>query len=154
RGAGLHDLRAQARVRDRLSSVPAVPDHRPGGRLGADVDGHDDAAAGGGVAAVQAHLLRAGRRLEPGGRQPGAELRDVSGGARALICLNSIFGPFPPGRGTGRGRTEYARFRETSQMHSAILAPVVALVLWTFVMWVWLYATRIPAMSRHRIVHD
>ena len=39
-------------------------------------------------------------------------------------------------------------------MHNAILAPVVALVLWTFVMWVWLYATRIPAMSRHRIVYD
>jgi hypothetical protein len=32
-------------------------------------------------------------------------------------------------------------------MHSPIFAPVVALVLWTFVMWVWLYATRIPALS-------
>lgn len=31
-------------------------------------------------------------------------------------------------------------------MHSPILQPVVALVLWTFVMWAWLYATRIPAM--------
>jgi flagellar biosynthetic protein FliP len=41
----LHDLRAQARLRDRLPAVPAVPDHRPRGRLGADVDGHDDAAA-------------------------------------------------------------------------------------------------------------
>jgi len=29
---------------------------------------------------------------------------------------------------------------------SAILAPVVALVLWSFVMWAWLYATRIPAL--------
>ena len=67
-GAGLHDLRAEARLRDRLPAVPAVPDHRPGGRLGADVDGHDDAAAGGGVAAVQADLLRAGGRLEPGRR--------------------------------------------------------------------------------------
>ncbi len=27
-------------------AVPAVPDHRPRGRLGPDVDGHDDAAAG------------------------------------------------------------------------------------------------------------
>jgi hypothetical protein len=27
-------------------------------------------------------------------------------------------------------------------MHSPILAPVVALVLWSFVMWAWLYATR------------
>ena len=31
-------------------------------------------------------------------------------------------------------------------MSSPILAPVVALVLWSFVMWAWLYATRIPAM--------
>lgn len=33
-------------------------------------------------------------------------------------------------------------------MNSPILAPVIALVLWTFVMWVWLYATRIPAIRR------
>jgi hypothetical protein len=39
-------------------------------------------------------------------------------------------------------------------MRSAILAPVLALVLWTFVMWVWLYATRIPALWRYRIVYD
>ena len=31
-------------------------------------------------------------------------------------------------------------------MTSPILQPVVALVLWTFVMWAWLYATRIPAL--------
>ncbi|MCX4242787.1 MAPEG family protein [Paraliomyxa miuraensis] len=29
---------------------------------------------------------------------------------------------------------------------SSILAPVLALVCWTLVMWFWLYATRIPAM--------
>jgi hypothetical protein len=37
---------------------------------------------------------------------------------------------------------------------SPILTPVIALVLWTFVMGVWLYATRIPALSKHRIVYD
>jgi hypothetical protein len=37
---------------------------------------------------------------------------------------------------------------------SPILAPVIALVLWTFVMGVWLYATRIPALSKHQIVYD
>ena len=47
---------------------PAVSDHRSRGRFGADVDGHDDAAAGGGVAAVQADLLCSGRRLDAGGR--------------------------------------------------------------------------------------
>jgi hypothetical protein len=31
---------------------------------------------------------------------------------------------------------------------------VIALVLWTFVMGVWLYATRIPALKMHRIVYD
>ena len=35
-------------------------------------------------------------------------------------------------------------------MTQDILAPVMALVLWTLVMWVWLYATRIPAMRKAR----
>ncbi len=39
-------------------------------------------------------------------------------------------------------------------MHSPILAPLVALVLWSFVMWAWLYATRIPALIKNRIVYD
>jgi hypothetical protein len=37
---------------------------------------------------------------------------------------------------------------------SPILAPVIALVLWTFVMGVWLYATRIPALKKHSVVYD
>jgi hypothetical protein len=39
-------------------------------------------------------------------------------------------------------------------MHSALLAPVVTLVLWSFVMCAWLYATRIPAIRRISIVYD
>jgi hypothetical protein len=39
-------------------------------------------------------------------------------------------------------------------MQSPILAPLVALVLWSFVMWAWLYATRIPAIVKNRIVYD
>jgi hypothetical protein len=31
---------------------------------------------------------------------------------------------------------------------------VIALVLWTFVMGVWLYATRIPALTKYNIVYD
>ncbi|MBI5505294.1 MAG: MAPEG family protein [Deltaproteobacteria bacterium] len=31
-------------------------------------------------------------------------------------------------------------------MAQPILAPMLALILWTFVIWVWMYATRIPAM--------
>ena len=33
-------------------------------------------------------------------------------------------------------------------MESAILGPVVALAAWTMIMWIWMYATRLPAMSR------
>ena len=29
-----------------------------------------------------------------------------------------------------------------------ILGPVIALAIWTMVMWLWMYATRIPAMTR------
>jgi hypothetical protein len=32
--------------------------------------------------------------------------------------------------------------------HAEILKPVVALAAWTLVMWLWMYATRIPAMNR------
>ena len=39
-------------------------------------------------------------------------------------------------------------------MPSPILAPLLALVLWSFVMWAWLYATRIPAITRLDIVFD
>lgn len=36
----------------------------------------------------------------------------------------------------------------------ALLAPVIALVLWTHVMWLWMYATRIPAISAARMKLD
>ncbi len=39
-------------------------------------------------------------------------------------------------------------------MHSALFAPLIALVLWSFVMWAWLYATRIPAISKGKIIYD
>jgi hypothetical protein len=38
--------------------------------------------------------------------------------------------------------------------HSPILAPVIALVLWSIVMGGWLYATRIPAITERKIVYD
>ena len=39
-------------------------------------------------------------------------------------------------------------------MAPLILGPVMALVLWSFVMWAWLYATRIPAITRLKITYD
>jgi hypothetical protein len=35
--------------------------------------------------------------------------------------------------------------------NSPILAPVIALAIWTMIMWIWMYATRIPAMNRAKI---
>ena len=37
---------------------------------------------------------------------------------------------------------------------SPILAPVVALVAWSLVMWVWMYATRLPAIFKSHMVLD
>lgn len=36
-------------------------------------------------------------------------------------------------------------------MDAAILKPVIALAAWSTIMWIWLYAARLPAMSRARI---
>lgn len=33
-------------------------------------------------------------------------------------------------------------------LHRTLLLPVVALVAWTFVMWLWMYITRIPAIRK------
>ena len=38
--------------------------------------------------------------------------------------------------------------------NSPILATAVALVAWTFVMWMWMYATRIPAILRAKMRMD
>lgn len=39
-------------------------------------------------------------------------------------------------------------------MTAPLLAPVIALVLWTFVIWGWMYATRIPAILKMKMVFD
>jgi len=39
-------------------------------------------------------------------------------------------------------------------MQSQLFGPIMALVLWTFVMCAWLYATRIPAMVRLKVAYD
>ena len=36
----------------------------------------------------------------------------------------------------------------------AILQPVVALAVWTMVMWAWMYATRIPAMNKAKLSEE
>ncbi len=37
---------------------------------------------------------------------------------------------------------------------AAILKPVVALMIWTMIMWAWMYVTRIPAMSKANVAPD
>ncbi|NVD44157.1 MAPEG family protein [Qipengyuania atrilutea] len=34
---------------------------------------------------------------------------------------------------------------------SQILQPIVVLLIWTMIMWAWMYATRIPAMSKRNV---
>jgi hypothetical protein len=36
-------------------------------------------------------------------------------------------------------------------MFTSILSPILALIIWTFVIWFWMYATRIPAMNAAKI---
>lgn len=38
--------------------------------------------------------------------------------------------------------------------HTAIVGPVLALVVWTHFIWAWMYATRLPAIRRARLVLD
>lgn len=40
---------------------------------------------------------------------------------------------------------------ETAQ---PLLAPVIALVLWSALIWLWMYATRIPAITKAKMVMD
>ena len=39
-------------------------------------------------------------------------------------------------------------------MQSALFGPVIGLVLWSFVMGFWLYATRITAIRKYNVVYD
>lgn len=40
------------------------------------------------------------------------------------------------------------------QTISPILAPVLALIAWSLVMWIWMYATRLPAMQKQGMKPD
>ena len=64
----------KTRLRDRLPDLRAVFDHRHGGRLDPDEHGHDDAAAGDHLAALQADFLCPGGWLAADRRLAGAEL--------------------------------------------------------------------------------
>lgn len=44
--------------------------------------------------------------------------------------------------------------REMPAAESPILEPLIALVLWSFVMWGWLYAARIPAVRKYKVPLD
>ena len=87
---GVHHLRAQDGVPDRVPDLPAVPDHRPRRRRDADVDGHGDAAARLHLAAVQDPPVRPGRRLEPRHPLAGGELPHMSQDQVISICVSAM----------------------------------------------------------------
>ena len=43
---------------------------------------------------------------------------------------------------------------ESLTIDTTILQPVVTLVAWTMLMWLWMYATRIPAIQKARMQMD
>ena len=52
------------------------------------------------------------------------------------------------------GAKTFGAATRSAKSLSAGLFYLVALVLWSFVMWAWLYATRIPALAKNKIVYD
>ncbi|WP_281784247.1 MAPEG family protein [Sinimarinibacterium flocculans] len=39
-------------------------------------------------------------------------------------------------------------------MSIVMLQPVIALVMWTFIMWLWMYVTRLPAIQKMKLKMD
>jgi hypothetical protein len=54
----------------------------------------------------------------------------------------------------GVGVAKWKAFQGKAYVAQSLFAPLITLVLWTFVMWAWLYATRIPAIRKNRIPLD
>jgi hypothetical protein len=51
-------------------------------------------------------------------------------------------------------RVDTEPFEGENKLDSSIFKPLVALVIWSFVMWGWLYAARIPAIRKYKIALD
>jgi len=51
----------------------------------------------------------------------------------------------------GQAAPDALRTEEAGMFEHGMIAPVLALVGWTFVMWFWMYATRIPAMQAAQV---
>ena len=76
-GASFHAVGNSARVRDRVHDFSTLSCDRSGRRLGADGDGHDDGAARGGVAAIQAGVLRHGGWMGVAGWRAGHGIQRI-----------------------------------------------------------------------------
>ena len=93
-----------------------------------------------------------------GGGMPGKRCRKRAAGGRFLDTRDCLWRP--PGRTPAAALGTHVR--SDRQVNSGtprhkgttmpgtteFLTPVLALIAWTLVMWVWMYATRIPAMQR------
>src|SRR5690606_8969536 len=75
--ACVHAQRAENGVSDRFSDLPAVLDTGPGDLERHDLDGHDDAPAGDGLAPLQVDFVCTGRRLAAGGGDAARKLCPV-----------------------------------------------------------------------------
>src|SRR5690606_32844073 len=73
----------------RLRHLRAVPRHRHRRRRGADVDGHDDAAAGGHLAAVQDPAVHPRRRVGAHHPGPAGELRGCRMSPEAVLDIGA-----------------------------------------------------------------
>src|SRR5262245_30444372 len=76
-----------------------------------------------------------------------ASARCICRTVRAAGCGRSC------SRAGPRGEAEAGSLAQTGEgiMDSPLFGPIVALVAWTFVMMIWMYATRFPALARKGI---
>jgi hypothetical protein len=71
-----------------------------------------------------------------------------------LLNVGPVFRPAaraPMWFASPRGDVYEGGGEETRMDQHGFVAPILALVLWTLVIWIWMYATRVPAMQKAKI---
>src|SRR5258707_15735040 len=77
----------------------------------------------------------------------------AAGGVLGMVLAgpSGAAGGAAGGPGATAGATLAVKGRDSM---SSLLTPVLALNVWTLIVWIWMYATRIPAMNAARIDPD
>src|SRR6185312_3831938 len=115
----LHDLRAPSGLRDRVPDRASVPGYRHDRRDADHVDGDDDAAAFGHLAAGQDPVLRADRLLEPPDRKPGAFGKLINPAPAWRKAARLKWGHPPPR--SPHEYSEHQRFGHAGQFELAVV---------------------------------